>query len=145
MSATSNGVPPDGMCVFSSDTMANVRLMVIFGVDDVEDVAQRQYAVVSFHGGELNRRVASAAPISKLTTCWPRPAITRSPGLVRIRTADLVPIRPRDEDRALLAHQRGETILQRSDAGPRCRRRRRRAPRPWRSRIAGSVAYRVTA
>jgi len=53
MSATSNGVPPDGMCVFSSDHHGDVRLMVIFGVDDVEDVATTPMRRGIIHGGEL--------------------------------------------------------------------------------------------
>jgi len=70
MSATSTAYRPTA-CACSRVTPWDVRLMVIFGVDDVEDVAQRQYAVGVIHGGELNRRVASGRAISKLTTCWP--------------------------------------------------------------------------
>jgi len=50
MSATFKGVR-GGHCVFSSDT-SHVRLMVILGVNDVEDVAQRQHAVRVIHGGD---------------------------------------------------------------------------------------------
>ena len=48
----------------------------------------------------------AAAPISKLTTCWRRPATTRSPGSAKHAQRDLIGHHARDEeDRRLFSDQ----------------------------------------
>jgi len=133
----SNGVRPDGMCG-SRVTPWDVRLMVIFGVDDVETSRNANAAVGIIHVA-IDRRVASGRAISKLTRAGP--SAIEVAGLVRIRTAIWFPDARGTKTGSF--HQR-RNDLQRSTsvlvvASPRDERH------GMASRIAGRLRHRVTA